>query len=227
MAAVEEQVAAAANETDPCRRRWRLTVVIGGGGATGVELAGELAEELPELARRHGAPPEVCRVVLIDAGPTILAGSSPELVSRANQLLADLGVRVCTNARVARATEDGFVLKSGEVVEGGVLVWAGGVKAPEVLVGSGLPIGHNGRVKVDQYLRALDLPEIYVAGDVASVVDPDTGRALPPTICWPSSTSAPCGRSLIAPKVWSCRWAAGRASRMWPAERSAAGSPTC
>jgi NADH dehydrogenase len=181
LAAVEAQVAAAAADTDPFRQRRRLTVVIGGGGATGVELAGELAEELPELARRHGASPESCRVVLIDAGPTILAGSSPELVARANQLLADLGVEVHTNATVARATEEGFVLKSAELVEGGVLVWAGGVKAPEVLAGTGLPVGHNGRVKVDQHLRALDHPEIYVAGDVASVIDPETGRALPPT----------------------------------------------
>jgi NADH dehydrogenase len=180
LAAVEAQVAAAADETDPFRQRRRLTVVIGGGGATGVELAGELAEELPELARRHGAPPERCRVVLIEAGPTILAGSSPELVARANQLLADLGVEVRTNAAVARATAEGFVLKSAELIEGGVLVWAGGVKAPEVLAGTGLPVGHNGRVKVDQYLRALDHPEIYVAGDVASVIDLETGRALPP-----------------------------------------------
>jgi NADH dehydrogenase len=102
-------------------------------------------------------------------------------VARANQLLADLGVEVRTNAAVARATQEGFVLKSAELIEGGVLVWAGGVKAPEVLVGTGLPVGHNGRVKVDQHLRALDHPEIYVAGDVASVIDPETGRALPPT----------------------------------------------
>ena len=181
LAAVEAQVAAAADEADPFQQQRRLTVVIGGGGATGVELAGELAEDLPELARRHGLPPEFCRIVLIEAGPTILAGSSPELVGRANQLLADLGVEVRTNAAAARATAAGFVLKSGEVVEGGVVIWAGGVKAPELLAGSGLPVGHNGRVKVDQYLRALDHPEIYVAGDVASVVDPETGRALPPT----------------------------------------------
>jgi NADH dehydrogenase len=180
VAAVEAQVATAAGETDPLRQRRSLTVVIGGGGATGVELAGELAEALPGLARREGAPTEYCRVVLIEAGPTILAGSSPELVARANQLLADLGVEVRTNAAVGRVTEDGFVLKSGEVVEGGVLVWAGGVKAPEIMTGSGLPVGHNGRVNVDQYLRALDHPEIYVAGDVASVIDPETGRALPP-----------------------------------------------
>jgi NADH dehydrogenase len=54
------------------------------------------------------------------------------------------------------------------------------VKAPELVVGSGLPIGYNGRVKVDQYLRALGRPEVYAAGDLASVTDPRTGRVLPP-----------------------------------------------
>ena len=67
----------------------------------------------------------------------------------------------------------------GQLVEGGVFVWAGGVKAPELVADSGLPTGHNGRVKVDRYLRVLDHPEIYVAGDLASVTDPRTGHVLP------------------------------------------------
>lgn len=74
------------------------------------------------------------------------------------------------------------MLKGGEVVAGGVFVWAGGVKAPEVVAGSGLAVGHNGRVKVNPYLRAVGTPEeVYVAGNVASVSDPETGRAYPPT----------------------------------------------
>jgi NADH dehydrogenase len=87
---------------------------------------------------------------------------------------------VRTNAMIAQATAQGFRLKSGELIEGGVFVWAGGMKAPELVAGSGLPVGHNGRVKVDQHLRVLDHPELYVAGDLASVVDPRTGRVLPP-----------------------------------------------
>ena len=181
LAAVDTQVAAAVNETDPAERRRRLTVVIGGGGATGVELAGELAEELPGLARRHDLPVEHCRVILVDSGSTILAGSSPGLIERATRILDDLGVEVRTNAKIAEATADGFVLRNGETIRGGVFVWAGGVKAPELVAGSGLTVGHNGRIKVDRYLRALDHPEIYVAGDLASVTNPDTGRALPPT----------------------------------------------
>lgn len=180
LAAVDAQVASAVGVDDPAEQRRRLTVVIGGGGATGVELAGELAEELPALARRHGLPEEGCKVILIDAGPTILAGSSPELIAKANQILADLQVEVRVNSLIARATEGGFVLKNGETIAGGVFVWAGGVKAPDLVAGSGLPIGHNGRIKVDRHLRALDHPAIYVAGDLASVTDPATGRALPP-----------------------------------------------
>lgn len=181
LAAVDTQVAAAATATDEAARQRHLTVVIGGAGATGVELAGELAEELPDLARRHDLDPRLCRIVLIDAGQTILAGSSPALIARAEDILRDLGVIVRTNSLVAQVTDAGVVLKGGEVIAGGVFVWAGGVKAPEVLAGSGLPVGHNGRVKVDEHLRALDHPEVYVAGDLASVTNPQTGRAIPPT----------------------------------------------
>ena len=165
---------------DPERQQRLATVVVGGGGATGVELAGELAEMLPEVATRHGLASDRPAVLLVEAGPTILAGSSPQLIDNATRILSDLGVQVRTNAMVAAATEEGFRLKGGQLVEGGVFVWAGGVKAPELVVGSGLPIGHNGRVKVDRYLRVLDHPEVYVAGDLASVVDPRSGHVLPP-----------------------------------------------
>jgi NADH dehydrogenase len=179
-AAVNKALDEAAAASDPERQRRLATVVVGGGGATGVELAGELAEILPEVASRHGLAPERPAVQLVEAGPTILAGSSPQLIDNATGILSDLGVQVRTNAMVAAAAEEGFRLKGGQLVEGGVFVWAGGLKAPELVVGSGLPIGHNGRVKVDRYLRVLDHPEIYAAGDLASVTDPRTGHVLPP-----------------------------------------------
>ena len=178
-AAISKALDAAAAATGPEQQRRLATVVVGGGGATGVELAGELAEVLPKVASSHGLAPGRPAVQLVEAGPTILAGSSPQLIGKATRILADLGVRVCTNAAIAAATEEGFRLKDGQLVEGAVFVWAGGVKAPELVAHSGLPTGHNGRVKVDQYLRVLDHPEVYVAGDLASVTDPRTGHALP------------------------------------------------
>jgi NADH dehydrogenase len=178
-AAVNKALDAAAATADPERQRRLATVVVGGGGATGVELAGELAEVLPKVASGHGLAPGQPAVQLVEAGPTILAGSSPQLIDKAAKILSDLGVHVRTNAAIAAATQEGFRLTDGEIVEGGVFVWAGGVKAPELVADSGLPTGHNGRVKVDQYLRVLDHPEIYAAGDLASVVDPGTGHVLP------------------------------------------------
>jgi NADH:ubiquinone reductase (H+-translocating) len=177
--AVVQSVRQAAATSDPQERQRLMTIVIGGGGATGVELAGGFAEELPELARRYGAPPELARVILVEAGNTILAGSSPQLVARATDILRELRVDVRTNTAVAAAMPNGFRIKSGEVIQGGVFIWAGGVKAPELVRGSGLPVGYNGRVKVDEYLRAIDHPDIFVAGDLASVVDAETGHALP------------------------------------------------
>ena len=178
-AAAQEALMAAAAATDPDEQRRLATVVVGGGGATGVELAGELAEVLPEAATRHGLAGDRPAVQLVEAGPTILAGSSPQLIDKATKMLSELAVRVRTDAAVAAATEEGFRLTDGQLVKGGVFVWAGGVKAPELVADSGLPTGHNGRVKVDQYLRVLDHPDIYVAGDLASVVDPRTGHVLP------------------------------------------------
>jgi NADH:ubiquinone reductase (H+-translocating) len=178
--AVRTSLAAAVGTADPRQQRRLATVVIGGGGATGVELAGELAEVLPEVARSRGLPPQLPGVQLVEAGPTILAGSSQQLIDKASAILSELGVHVRTKAAIAAATEDGFRLKDGQLVEGGVFVWAGGVKAPELVANSELPTGHNGRVKVDRYLRALDHPDIYVAGDLASVVDLRTGHVLPP-----------------------------------------------
>jgi NADH:ubiquinone reductase (H+-translocating) len=178
--AVNKALTAAAAASDPDQQRRLATVVVGGGGATGVELAGELAEMLPEVASGLGLAPDLPAVRLVEAGPTILAGSSPQLIEKAARILSELKVEVRANATIAAATEEGFRLEDGELVEGGVFVWAGGLKAPELVADSGLPTGHNGRIKVDQFLRVLDRPDIYVAGDLASVVDPRTGHVLPP-----------------------------------------------
>lgn len=178
--AVEATVEQAAGAQSDAQRHRLMTVVIGGGGATGVELAGGLAEELPKLAAKHGVNADSSRVVLVEAGRSILAGSSPELVRKARDILRRLHVQVLTNSTIAEAGPEGFRLADGHVVEGGAFIWAGGVKAVEIVAGMGLEVGYNGRVKVDRYLRACDHEGIYVAGDLASVPDSETGMALPP-----------------------------------------------
>ena len=177
--AVNDSVRRAATTTDRGEQQRLLTIVIGGGGATGVELAGAFAEGLPKLAKKYGCPPELIRVILIEAGHTILAGSSPSLIAKAMSTLQELNVDVRTNTAVAEAVPHGFRTKNGMLMEGGAFIWAGGVKAPDLVRGSGLQVGYNGRIKVDEYLRALQHVDIFVAGDLASVVDAQSGRALP------------------------------------------------
>ena len=179
-AAVHSAVGLAVAEPDAGRRRDRLTVLVGGGGPTGVEIAGELAEALPELAGSRGLPADLPRVVLIEARPTLLPGFSASAVARARSILGDLGVAVRTDAAIAEATAQGFRLQGGEMVPGGVLIWTGGLRAPDVVARSSLPLTREGRVRVDRYLRAVDHPEIFVAGDLAAAIDPGTGRLLPP-----------------------------------------------
>src|SRR5215813_9405762 len=87
-AAAGEALTKAAAVSDPAEQRRLATVVVGGAGATGVELAGELAETLPKEASRRGLAPDRPAVRLVEAGPTILAGSSPQLIDKGDKILA-------------------------------------------------------------------------------------------------------------------------------------------
>ena len=171
----------AAAATGPERQRRLATVVVGGGGATGVELARELAEKLPAVASGHGLAPDRPAVWLVEAVPTRPA-PLPQLIHKAARILSDLGVQAPHQRRpIAAATEEGFRLKDGQLVAGGVFVWAGGVKAPGLVADSGLPTGHTGRVRsTGTRAAAPDHPEIYAAGDLAGpVTDPHRATRRP------------------------------------------------
>ncbi len=176
-------------EVDLVDLQRRLTVLIGGAGATGVEVAGELAEFMEGLweAQRRVAsdPPNYRlpkpRIILVDAAPTILPGWSGKTVDAAIAALRELGVEIRVNAPIARAEPGRVILKDGTAIEAGVLVWAGGVRAPKLLAEAGLPTGPGGRVQVDRFQRIPGHEEIFVVGDSALVTDAKTGRPLPPT----------------------------------------------
>lgn len=198
IAAVDSNVAAAVNETDPAKKAQLMTVVIGGAGPTGVELAGELAEEMPRLARRHGLNPKLIRIILLDAMPTILPGQPQSLIDKARQILEQLGVELRLSGMIAKADEQGFTLKDGDVITGGVYVWAGGVRAVPLVSKSGLTAIGGGRIKVDEYLRAVDRPDVYVAGDASAIINPKTERAYPGTAQLALSSGQSIAENLLA-----------------------------
>ena len=162
-------------EDDPERRAAWLTFAIVGGGPTGVELAGTLAE----IARHtlHGEfrriDPRAARVLLLEAGPRVLSSFPETLSVKARTQLETLGVEVRTGVPVASIDAEGVQLGDGHSVDSRIaartVLWAAGVAASPLAGDLGVPLDRVGRVIVMPDLSVPGHPEIFVAGDLASV----------------------------------------------------------
>jgi NADH dehydrogenase len=167
----------------------RMTVLIAGAGATGVEVAGALAELMEdewESAWRIAGKPQHYhlpkpQIALLDAGPMVLAGWSRQTSQAAADALAEVGVVLRLNTPIIRVEPGRVQIKDGEWIAAGTLVWAGGVRVPKLLESSGLPTGPGGRIQVDQFQRVAGHPNIYAVGDSALLMNNTTGRPVPPT----------------------------------------------
>ena len=169
---------AAELESDPeLRRAWTTFVVIGG-GPTGVELAGALAEiagrTLASDFRRFD--PRTTRVVLVEAGTRILSTFSERLSQRAREQLESLGIDVRLGAPVSTVTEE-FVDLGGERIPARTVLWAAGVRANRLAADLGVPIDRAGRIWVENDLSVPDRPEIFVVGDL--IAKTQDGKPLP------------------------------------------------
>jgi NADH dehydrogenase len=180
-ARVRHAIALAATETDQLARAGLLSILIGGGGLTGVELAGELAEILPLLAVEYGLDPHLPHITLVEGAPVLLPSMPARLQAAAARALTGMGVRLMLGTKVASADGEGVWLDSGDRLVGRTLAWTGGIMAPPIIAESGLPTGRNGQVSVDRYLRAIGHPEVYVVGDTALINDDAHARPLAPT----------------------------------------------
>src|SRR5687767_5000140 len=169
----------AERETDPARQRELLTFVLVGGGPTGVELAGTLAEIARQTLRDEfrSIDTSAARIVLVEAGPTILATFPETLRDAARRALHRLRVEVREGATVTGIDEHGVWL-GPERLEAGTVLWAAGVAASPLVRTLGAPLDRAGRVLVEPDLSIPGHPEVYVVGDAAAFVEP-TGAILP------------------------------------------------
>jgi len=169
----------AETEPDPGERRRLLNFVVVGGGPTGVEMAGAIAE----LAKRalamdfRSIDPRSTRIILIEAGPRLLAPFDPSLSEAARRSLEQLGVEVRLGAAVTECDYGGVSL-GPERIESRTIVWAAGVKASPAAEWLGAEYDRAGRVIVNGDLSVPGHPEIFVLGDAAHVVGKD-GALLP------------------------------------------------
>lgn len=177
---IESIFALAREQGTEKQRKPYLTVVVIGGGFTGVEFAGELADRIPVLAKRLDFAPEDVRIVTIEAAPDIMPGFEEPLVDAAVETLLDKGVSIELGVPIVRVDPDRVVLRDGREIEARTIIWTGGVRA-HPLVESSFTTGIRGRAVVNEYLQSVDDPNVYVVGDSALAIEPRTGRPVPPT----------------------------------------------
>lgn len=165
-------------EAEPSRQKAWLTFIVVGGGPTGVELAGAIAEIARHVMTRdfRRINPGKARVLLIEAGPRILPGFSPDLSQRAAEALSRLGVEVFTGHPVTDLNEGGATL-GGERVEARTLLWAAGVEGSPLARSLGVALEPGGRVTVEPDLSLAGAPDLFVIGDLAFLKQ--DGKALP------------------------------------------------
>lgn len=164
----------AEREDDPQRRAALMTFVIVGGGPTGVELAGTIAELAHHTLKGEfrRIDPKATRVVLIEAGPRILPGFLPDLSAYAHTALERLGVEVALGEPVTACTAAGATF-AGNLLPAATIIWAAGVQASPAAEWLSAPADRVGRVQVESDLTVPGHPEIFVVGDTAAVLAPD------------------------------------------------------
>jgi NADH dehydrogenase len=159
----------AEREPDVARQRELLTFAIVGGGPTGVELAGTLAEIARQTLRDEFRSIDTshARIVLVEAGPTILATFPERLREAARESLRRLGVEVREGTAVSHVDARGVRI-ADERLDAGTILWAAGVAAGTLVRTLGAPLDRAGRVLVQPDLSIPDHPEVFVVGDAAA-----------------------------------------------------------
>ena len=164
---------------DPKRREELLSFIVIGGGPTGVELAGALAELAKNALARdfRSIDPSSARVRLFEAGPRILGSFPPDLSRSAVEQLGELGVEVRTGTRVT-SVEPGRVRLGDECIPCSVVLWAAGVRAGQLTGTLGVALDRSARVMVEPDLSVPGHPQVFVLGDAACALGED-GQPLP------------------------------------------------
>jgi NADH:ubiquinone reductase (H+-translocating) len=152
-----------------------LTFVVIGGGPTGVELAGALADLIHETmaAEFHELAVEAAEIHIVDLGPTLLGPFSDRAHDYVAKVLGRKGVRLHLGVAVTEIGPGHVTLADGTTIKTRCVVWGGGIKAPSVAGAAGLPQGRGGRIDVLPDLTVEGLPGVYAIGDVANIPSPD------------------------------------------------------
>lgn len=162
----------AENEPDPVRQQELVTIIVVGGGPTGVEVAGSCAELAYRVLKKDfdHVDPRRARIILVEASPCILSHLPASLSERAQKQLEDMGVEVLNNRKVAEIGDGCVVLDNGQAIRAANIIWAAGVMAHPLTKSLGVELDRAGRIKVQSDLSVPGYPNVFAIGDVASVM---------------------------------------------------------
>lgn len=156
------------------------TILIGGGGLTGVELVGEIVDNMPKIAKGYGVDPKELKIMLVEAGPKILPVLPDHLIERATTSLEKRGVEFITGMPVTNVAGNEIELKDGRKIIANTFVWTGGVQGLPMVGESGLAVDRN-RATVNSHLQSSSHNDVFIVGDSAVVFPPEGGRPYAPT----------------------------------------------
>lgn len=158
------------------RRRALLTIAVVGGGFTGVETAGEMVELFRSVLRFYPQlTRDEVRVVLLEAGASLLAGLPSKMGAYSQHNLERRGVEVILGDGVASADENGLTLQSGRRIDSATIVWSAGVAPSPTIAHCGLPTTKRGAVMTRPDMRAPTVPNVWALGDCAAIPDGEGG----------------------------------------------------
>ena len=158
-----------------------LNVVVVGGGPTGVETAGAMAELYNGVFKKDypDVPHDQAKIILVEAGPELFPMFKEDIREYTEKALAKRGVEVMTGEVVESITPQRVTLKSGTELRAHTLVWGAGLQGNELVRSLGLELEKGNRIGVDGELRVPSHPEVYAVGDVAAITDQKTSQVLP------------------------------------------------
>jgi NADH dehydrogenase len=174
----------------------RLTFVVAGGGFTGIEMVGELIDNVPKLCKKYDVPFEKVKIVAVEAAQSLLPFFGKESVEYTTEYLQTHNVKVMTSTKILECTSDKVQLENDQEILTKTLIWSCGVKANSILENCGLPL-ERGKLPVDAYLRVKDLNNVFCIGD-CSLFMQNEKSALPPTAQVALQEAAVCAQNIAA-----------------------------
>lgn len=176
---IETMFERAKNEKNLEKRKRMLTFVVAGGGFTGVEMVGELAEWKDKLCDKYDVKPRDVSIKIVEGLPGLLPILSDKLSKKAERRLNKMGVDVITDAFIGKVGKDHIETADGNAIPTNTLIWTCGVQGNTFAKETDLSIDRSNRIKTNDYMQSVDYENVYLVGDNAYYVEEDEEKAIP------------------------------------------------